>query len=208
MPLSISNRAHISQQELDALTRWNQASEIVVINQAAEGGPKIETLSKDDLNCWQFFLRFFNMGKLAKLKIDLLGVTEHLNQYDWSVGARPDSEYHPAYAKVCMLANKVLNSEWDETLLNNVCVQQVNKTIEFSQFRGMKLLNKHDMGQTFKWNPSMQVKHVDAFLRKQFERAIIRIEDDNNHPLSLNTNLSQRELMNAKIFIDQRLLFV
>ncbi len=207
MPLSITNTNHISQQEIAAIAHCNLSSEIVAIKMDAEGGPKIITLSKNDVTCWQLFLRFFGWGNLSKTQVHLRDVASHLNQFDWAAGAalNLNSEHHQAYLKTCTLANKALYSKWDETLLNNVATATVEKRIEFAQYRGFHLLNRHDVAQSFKWNPTMQIKHVHALLKKQFQDATIRIEDDHHHLITANTNVSREILDNARIYIEQRI---
>ncbi len=206
MSLSITN--HISKQEIAALAHCNLSSELIAIKMNAEGGPKIVTLSKSDVTCWQMFLRFFGWGNLAKTQVHLNDVVSHFNQFNWAAGATldPHSEHNQAYLKTCMLANKALYSRWDETLLNNVASATIEKKMEFAHYQGFRLLDRHDAVRSFKWNSAMQIKHVRALLTKQFQSATIRIEDQHHHPISSNVNVSREVLDNARIYIEYRSL--
>src|SRR5665213_787352 len=188
MPLSITNPNHISQQEIAAIANCNLNNQLLAIKTDAHGGSKITVLPKSDVTFWQMFLRCFSMGTLVNMQVGLAAVTSHLNQYDWAAGANlnVNSEHHQAYLKTCTLANKALYSRQDETLFNNVSTATIPKQVEFVQYQGTTLLNRHNVNRVFKWNPCMQFKHVEVLLKKHFQKATIRIEDANLQRISWN----------------------
>lgn len=207
MSLSITNTNHIKQEEIAAIARCNLNSELIALKMDEAGGAKIVTLSKSEVTCWQMFLRIFGLGDLTHYKVHLSDIVTHLNQFDWKVAASldHDSEYYQAYLKACTLANKALYSKWDETLINNVSNETLQKSIEFAQYQGSRITNKHSIQQSFRWNPSLQVKHIRAALLKQYRNMTIRIEDENHHVLDADCNISRTQFNNIRIFIEQRL---
>jgi hypothetical protein len=208
MSLSITNRDHITQQEIDALAGWNSLTEKLVVRFGSDGRGKIETLSKSDFNCWQFFLSFFGMGKLARTKIHLCEVAAHLSRYNWSEGSDSNSAEFGAYTKVCELAHKALISKKDGTLLPRVVTNSCEKSVLFSQFRGLKLLGRHELTFPLMWNQFSEVRHIEAIVRNAFENATVRIEDRDNHQLidgHLCPSANHIESGRFRILIDQRL---
>jgi hypothetical protein len=208
MSLSITDRNQITQREIDTLARWNSITEKLVVRLGANGREKIETLSKSDFNCWQFFLRFFNMGKLAHTKIHLSEVAAHLSRYNWSEGSDSSSAEFGAYTKVCEFAHKALISKKDGTLLSSVATENIGKSIQFSQFRGSQLLGRFELEFPLKWNRFLEVRHIEAILCNGFENASVRIEDRGNHQLlNRNDSPSEIEVRNERfsILVDQQL---
>lgn len=206
MSLSITNTNHISRQEISAIANCNLDTHLIVFKIDAEVGSKITTLSKREVTCWQLFLRYLGRGNLADVEIRLSSMTTHLNRFNWAAGAslNPNSIHHRAYLKTCMLANKSLYSKHDETLLNNVATTSINKNIEFIQYRGNAVQHRHNVAQSFNWNPCMQIKHIKTLLAKRFPDMQIRMLDFNHQNLRSNTNATRELLYQARITVEQR----
>lgn len=212
MPLSITNKSHLAQDEILALTTCNLSRELVAIQLDAVGGPKIVKLSREQVNCWQLFLRMFGSGQLANMKVHLTDVAAHLNRYDWSEakGLSIDSDLDQAYSKACVLANKALLHKQDETLFNNVAIERVDKKVGFSQWQGSQLINRHNISRTVNWNPFIQVKHIKSLFVTDHSLATgysnIRIEDENDQALSNEANVSLTSLKTMRIYVERRLV--
>jgi hypothetical protein len=205
MPLSITNKNHISQEEIQTLARCNLNTHLIAIQTNAANGPKIITLAKSEVSCWQLFLRNFGAGNLVHFQVHLSDVVSHLNRYNWAEGANLSSDYHLAYLKTCTLANKALYSRGNETLADNVATVTLEKKMEFVQYRGTQVLNRHAAVHSFRLNPNMQVKHIEAVIRKHFPNTQVRIENANFKRISGDVNVSRELLNTAKIYIEQRL---
>ena len=205
MPLSITNKNHISQEEISAIAHCNLNTHLIAIQTNAAGGPKITTIAKSEVSCWQLFLRCFGAGNLVNLQVHLFDVAYHLNRYNWAEGAHLSSDYHLAYLKTCTLANKALYSKGDETLVDNVATITLEKTMEFVQYRGTQVLHRHPVVHSFRLNPNMQVKHIEAIIRKHFRATHVRIENANLKSINSNMNVSRELLNTAKIYIEHRL---
>jgi hypothetical protein len=206
MTLSITNTNNIAQEEISAIAQCDLNSQLIALKIDDKGGRKITTLSKSEVTCWQMFLRFFGCGNLAKMQVSLADVTSHLNQFRWAEGAalNGNSVHHQAFLKTCTLANKALFSKWDESLFNNVSVGSCTKQVEFLQYQDGMRVNRLDVPQEFKLNPSMQMKHINVLLRKRFQKAAIHITDRNNQTINSNTYVSSA-LNDARIEVEQRL---
>lgn len=202
MSLSIDR---FSPQEINALATVNLSTEIIAIKMDADGGPKIVKLSKSDVTCWQLFLRFFCLGTLVNMRVHLSQVTSHLNQYDWSENADIDlgSVQYQAYLKTCSLANKALY-KCDETLWSNVARFTHNKKMELIQ-RGNSFYQHLDVNKTIKGNPTLQIKHVEAFLHNHYRNSTIRIEDENHHLMGAEIYASNAILEQARVYIEQHI---
>ncbi len=207
MPFSITNKTHLRQEEVNALADCNLEREIIAIDVEAPGGPKIVTLSRNEVTCWQMFLRLFNCGNLARFQVHLTEVADYLNRYDWSKAKelQGDTTLKQASGKVCVLANKALLHKYSETLFNNVATDQVQKRVEFTQFQDSALLNRHDAVRTVGWNPYLQAKHVRALLEKTYTNARISLEDSDRQVLSRESNLSLETLKTMSIRVEQHL---
>src|SRR5579885_1515641 len=178
MPYPIKS---LSNPEIAALTQCNMTTEILAVKVDAEGGPKLVKLSREDVTCWQLFLRLFNCGKLAKLQVHLRDVASHLNQYDWQDAKilNNQSELYKAYSKVALLANKAL-SKGDETLYRNVGLVEVRKIVDHTRYRGNEVVSRLAVSEGILWNPALQVKHVRALLELRHRNHTVRIEDANH----------------------------
>lgn len=207
MTYSITN--NLAKEEVAALAHFNSNRELIAINLEASDGPKIVKLSRDEVTCWQLFLRLFNCGTLAKMQVHLRDVAAHLNQYDWSEAKilSNDSELYQAYRRVSLLANKAVLYKRDETLFNNVGLVNVDKTLEHTRYRGSEIVSRLAVRENIKWNPSLQVKHVKALMELHHSRlspTTVRIEDNNHHVMSGQTNVTLDTLHNMRIYLEQR----
>ncbi len=194
----------LNNSELNTLSHCNLNTHIIAIDTHAEGGSQIVTLAKSDITCWQLFLRLFNAGTLAKYQIHLTDVTKHLSQYNWSsLGRTGNSDVQQAYRQVCILANKGLYSKYSETLLDSVALDVVRKDIECNQFCDGRSLNRMMINHSIHWNPLMQTKHIKALLHNHYPASSVRIEDQNLHEHSSDSNVSLDMLNSARISIRQ-----
>lgn len=206
MPLPIKS---LTTEELTALTQCNMSREIIAIKQDAQGGPKIIKISRDEVTCWQLFLRIFGCGTLAKLKVHLTDVAAYLNQYDWSEGRilNNGSELYRAYSKAALIANKAVLHKGDETLFKNVALVEVEKILEHTRFRGNEIVSRLAVREGVQWNPSLQAKHVKALIELRHSRyspTTVRIEDTNHHIMPPETNVSLQTLNSMRIYLEQR----
>lgn len=201
MSLSITNTNHISQQEIAAIANCNMDTHLIVYKRSAETGSRITTLSKKEVTCWQLFLGYVGLGKLADVRIGLDLMTSYLNRFNWSVGASmpPQSIHHQAYLKACMLANKALYSKQNETLLNNVSSQQMHKNIEFVEYTSNGVQHRYNRELSFKWNPCLQVKHIKALLAIRFPNMQIRTLNEYQQRLNVNSTATPALLYQARI---------
>lgn len=198
MSLPISR---ISQQELTAIAQCDFNRSIIAIDTKAEGGPKITTLSRDDVTCWQLFLRWFNCGTLADKQVHLNDVTRYFNQCNWATAANlaPNSDGYRAYHKVCILANKALYHKWDETLFINVSPTVVEKRARVTRLGS----NPLEANIAVRHNPALQIQHLRALIERQFRNAKITIEDEHHRALPRETYISVDALRNLQIHIEE-----
>jgi len=207
MSLSISDTNHLSAPEVKSIANCDFATEVLALQMNAEGGPKFVTISRKQLTCWQFFLKFFRMGNLANMEFGLDKVAAHCNKYKWSdaTGLSSSSELYQAYVKVCMLANKALYHTRNRALYENVSPNSVEKKVEFAQYRYGSLLNRHDLLQPIRWNPALKVRDVKMFLAREFPNSLVRVEDEGRQALANETNLSLDVLKRINLYVEQRL---
>jgi hypothetical protein len=196
----------ISKQEISTLANCNLENEVIAVTWNVKNSPKIITLSKKDITCWQLFLRFFGWGKLAKTELHLKDVTSYLNKYDWSTGVEFEqtSDQYKAYLKVCMLANKAICSKSGmRSFFDNVSTETMEKRITLSKYLRDEKLGENIDVQSIKWNPAMQIKHVAAQLTMQYRKGTIHIKDENHHYIDPNSKISRTLLDNARIYIEK-----
>ena len=167
MTLSAEN---LSAQELTALANYTLATQYIGIRRTG-AAHEIVTISKNDITCWQLFLRFFGLGRLQRTQFHLQNALDHLNKYSsWQTLADlPDqnSEQYKAYLTVCTLANKVLLSKNDDTLFNNVSTGSIDIQFEITHQQIGRLPKQLEIGfEAFKTNPEMKVKHLQPIINK------------------------------------------
>ena len=206
MGMSITNTNHISHQEITAIANCNLDTHLLVIKTSGES-KTVVTLAKTEVTFWQLFLRFFGYGKLSNVSVGLENITTLLNRYNWAAGASMSSAsvHHQAYLKTCVLANKSLYYKHDETLLNNVATTPIQKSVEFVQYRGAAVLHRHNVEQSFNWNPCMQAKHIKTLLAARFPDAQISMLDRNLQMIHPNANATRELIYQARITLEERL---
>lgn len=195
------NVSRLNQQELTTLAQCDFRRSIIAIDTKAEGGPKIITLSRDDVTCWQLFLRWFNCGTLADKQVHLRDVAYYLNQFNWASAAVLDQNSigYNAYLKTCILANKALYHKWDETLFNNVSPTVVEKRARVTRPGS----NPIEANIAVRHNPALQIQHLRTLIERQFRNARIAIEDAHHRALPRETYISLDALRNLQIHIEE-----
>jgi len=208
--LSVTNKQHLAQKEVDALANCNSQSHIIAVQSQSTEKSRIVMLSRDDVNGWQLFLRFFNLGKLANTKVYLSEITPYLNEYKWSDVSKyaKTSSYHRAYLKVCDLANKAVVKAQDLSLFNNVSKIKVKKEIKFTLYHGSDRLNRFNVVKHIRWNPLMQYQTLSTLLHKEFSRSAVQLNyhgsQDGDGPM-MKEGLSEAGLQKVKIIVSQRI---
>lgn len=198
MPFSIRNDLHHS--EVITLQCCNLRKELLAIDRNGDGGPRIVTLSRDEVTCWQLFLRLFGFGKLANKILHLSEVSAYLSRYDWSEArGLKDSSLRDAYGKVCQLANKAL-LKGSDTLFHNVSLS-TTKEVQHSLFEGSKQIYTHTATQNLKWNPFLQVKHVIAYLAMHNPHASISMTERDFTPLENNDRLNLETFKSMRVYL-------
>lgn len=172
------------------------SSEILAVKINCEGGPKLVKLSRDDVTCWQLFLRFFGYGNLTKYEVHLKDVAAYLNLYDWKAASGE------AYNKVAQIANKALLYKRDETLFRNVAHEEVEVIADHTRYRDGEVLSRLAIREMIYWNPSLQVQHVKALLKNRHADTSVRIEDANHNVMPLGTNVSVEALTGLRVFLE------
>ncbi|MBY0528971.1 MAG: hypothetical protein K2P51_02145 [Rhabdochlamydiaceae bacterium] len=199
MSLSVNQ---MSLSERQALAQCHLGNQIVAVELSGFNGPKIVTLSRDQVSCWQLFLRCFGCGNLATKKVHLSEVAAHLNHYAWAPMSTEDAQKDPAYRIVCQLANKAMLKGSTE-LFYNVSHAQVQKNVELMQMKEGRILNQLQVVQNVHWNPALQVQHVIKQLANQFPYSDIFMTSETGR-LSRNYPVSQAMLKSARIIVQQR----
>jgi hypothetical protein len=192
----------IDQDDLSALRGWDIHSEILAVD-STEGKEKIIRLAKNKISCWQIFLQYLGLGSLAHKEIGLLQVNQYLNKYNWSLKSPDD----PIYLNVCRLANKAL-FKGDLTLYKNVCGEfAIEKTINAKVFVDEKNISKLHTYYSLNigWNPCLQVKHIEAFIRFQCDKIFsFNIKNYRGGAILEGNILSKEDVQNLQISIIQK----
>jgi hypothetical protein len=193
----VINTNCITRDELFALSKCDFEKEIIAIKKdSTNDDSKVVILSKSDITFLQLFLKVFGCGKLAHTQINLSKVSSHLSQFNWGMEGSFDknSDDYQAYLKVCTLANKALYSRKETALFEKVAEQIVNPQDEdYIHYLSIPI------------NPEMQVKHVEAFLKKSLGRSKVKIETGN---FDLNKKVTSEDLEKFQFSVPrQRKLF-
>jgi hypothetical protein len=169
----------LTSAEINSLATCNHLSEIIAVQMNGEGKPRIITIARSEVSCWQLFLKFFHCGKFAKTEIHLNKVVDYLSRYDWknAACAKPNSEMLRAYLKVCALANLALFFKGNDTLLPNVALHQIDVSITKH--------GRHFTSHTVKWNPLLHYGHIIHWVSnryRHFTKVTIEKERSYSHP--------------------------
>jgi len=162
----------LSEQEINSISQFDSNKELLAI----DNNSKIVKIAKDELTVYQRLISYIGLGPLAGMNYKFNDVTSHLNQYSWSEGVSEEeqSPQSQAYLKVCALAMKALVSKNDTTLYDNVGkIHQHPKSYKFSYFVKGQFRGNGEGDITIKWNPLLQVKHLDAILAQKFPSSSI-----------------------------------
>ncbi len=133
---------------------------------------------------------------------DLSNVSLHLSKFDWKGGLNSDknSADYNTYLKACELANKALYSRNETALFEKVAVQTVSQNVirEFylSQEGDKAEICEMPQSQDLPINPEMQVRHLEALLKKQNQARKVVING-----LNSNDKITSESLANARISI-------
>lgn len=203
MSLSIIDQSSITQDDLNTIANCDLNDELIALKLVSFGESKIITLPKNEVTCKELLLKIFGFGSLANLQIHLSEIVSHLNRYNWRQAADLDCEsvHFKAYVKVCMLANKALLSKGDATLFRNVSSGSINKKIEYTIHQGFGSDTTRIVDLTLPWNLNLEVQHIKAFLKNQFETNFIQITDEQDVALNRNIVLAKEQLQNVTIRI-------
>lgn len=201
----------MTKAEVNALANCNPQSHIIGVLAHGTKKSEIIMISRDDVNCWQLFLRYFNLGKLAHTRVYLSEITPYLKEYKWSDVSKlsRSSNYHQAYLKVCDIANKSAK-RGDFSLFNNVVHTKVKKEIQFSLYHGSDRLNRFNVVKHIRWNPMMDHQTLTTLLNKEFPRSVVQLKYPNGSygPVNKwvsNFGLSESNLKKMNILIEQRI---
>ncbi len=171
----------IGYNDFNVLANNDLFTQRLAVKSHDDGHLELTSISNNEVTAWQLFLRAVGRGKLAKQDPYLTSVTSYLNQFNWSQANPSD----PAYVKACQLANKALYSKGDTALFNNVASTTVDKKMEFSDYYS------HTVTRTFRLNPYVQVRHIQALVKQQYpwsSRAINTMQIKDEHGREMDSN--------------------
>ena len=139
------------------LSAYNPTKEILAVKHTTTG-PRIARLLRNEVTCWQMFLRFFGYGSLAGTDVHLDKVVAHLNRYNWQeITASRTESSSPYYLKVCDIANKALFHKNITSLYEKVSPRDGNIGVLIIR---RPLSRAHIIHM--RWNVRIQVRHLVA----------------------------------------------
>lgn len=151
----------LSRNELDAISNCDFSKEILAVQKG-----EIVKVSKDQITCWQLFLRFLGLGSFANMAIHLKDVATYLDKYDWKEGVEKTSSYHDVYLKVCEIANRALLTKEVKDLYDHVSMSK-SMNLRMTQRQGFISTHVNSSHQVY-WNPNCQFQHILARARLDF----------------------------------------
>lgn len=205
-----------SAEEIQSVASCNLATHLIAIKYDGSQGPKIVTIARSDVTCWQLFLKILGWGKLAKTDLTLTKVAPTLAKYNWRQfsTAETSSVNYQAYYNMCTLAGKALlkMSGYRSDRTRDALWRSVSTGIE-RPITVLLLQDAREREQSVTAtrnvyiNPIAQVKHIRRFFHLQFNPSVVRFDDIRTQEALNGETLinTPEQIRNINIVVRQRI---